>query len=302
MKIRRSISILSMLVIGLSITACTGGSDLDQYLKAEEKTATMTSGHMNMQAQVVNKWGELDTHYEYDFDRDFNHETGQSISHIYILENDLGTDMTLYEMSPSERYLKLPMFPGYMDLSDKENTMEGQDSQQVNELDTKVIRDIFKEIDHLFKEGLNDENIFKGEKVLIDTPDGKVKATQYTIMPSKALLDVMVQQITELDSDQREGISKSFNLDAETIDSIWQALDQGTQVEVYNESVYVNMDGYVIQKSIHVILHFQSDNLPRTMRLNIELNHSQINQEPQLQFPEINSDDLYIQSDLKEAY
>lgn len=189
-----------------------------------------------------------------------------------------------------------------MDLSGQEDASENQPSQNLNASDLESIQEIFQTIAQQFRESLKDENVFKEDKILVDTPDGKVKATQYTIVPSEALLNVISQKITELDDQQRQGISSAFNVDEDTLSSIWKALDEGLRIEAYDEKVYVNMDGYVIQKNIKVILHFDSDHLPQTMNLDLQINNSQINQALELPFPEISPDEIYTPSDLQEAY
>src|SRR5690606_12519226 len=107
----------------------------------------------------------------------------KSIDESYLVFGDLGYDFRFYSLD--DKYYLEPMF---MNLNDKK-FIEINEKDVVPEED--IPEDLLKEFADKWNELLMEENVAKGEKVLVTTDDGEVKSREFTI-------DLKDEQLKEL--------------------------------------------------------------------------------------------------------
>jgi len=89
----------------------------------------------------------------------------------------LGFDFDLF-VNGEEIFMKLPIIGKYMKIDEMQSSM----MQQEQDGDIEIIsEETLDGINRKWLEMLKEEDIFRGKNIVLTTPDGEVKTTEYTI-------------------------------------------------------------------------------------------------------------------------
>lgn len=262
-------------LIGLMSTGCMSTADYESYMNAVIKTDEIQKGISTMEVSVENTLNQalmdqLTQEERETFEKmksikvnitnRFDSEKKQSIMDVYLYYNQLGTDIKVFKPNDNELYLKLPYLEGVFDIR------EGFD---VNQMDTDKISSFTKEVASQWNAMLEVENIFVGEKTIIENEDGEVKSTMYTVKPTVAQLDAFMRSLrTSVLSHQEElktfleemnmaGLDMS-KLDDATYEDLVNAIFDSITITRYEETAYVDVDGYIIDEKMVIELQYES--------------------------------------------
>lgn len=262
-------------LIGLMSTGCMSAADYESYMNAVIKTDEIRKGISTMEVSVENTLNQalmdqLTQEERETFEKmksikvnitnRFDLEKKQSIMDVYLYYNQLGTDIKVFKPSENELYLKLPYLEGVFDIR------EGFD---VNQMDTDKISGFTKEVASQWNAMLEVENIFVGEKTIIENEDGEVKSTMYTVKPTVAQLDAFMRSLrTSVLSHQEElkifleemnmAGSDISKLDDATYEDLVNAIFDSITITRYEETAYVDVDGYIIDEKMVIELQYES--------------------------------------------
>ena len=275
----KNVKIITLIVmfslIGLMSTGCMSAADYESYMNAVAKTDEIQKGISMMDVSVESTLNQalmdqLTQEERATFEKmksikanitdRFDLEKKQSIMDVYVYYNQLGTDIKVFKPSEEELYLKLPYLEGVFDIR------EGFD---VNQMDTDKISGFTKEVASQWNAMLEVENIFVGEKTIIENEDGEVKSTMYTVKPTVAQLDTFMRSLrTSVLSHQEE--LKTFleemnmagsdlsKLDDATYEELVNAIFDSITITRYEETAYVDVDGYIIDEKMVIELRYES--------------------------------------------
>lgn len=293
MKMKRYLLMLCSVI--LILTGCMQGEDYDAYMAAVDKTDAVNSGRARTEILVestfnqafVNEFASEDIktfeHYLFTLEERFNRDANQSILEIFYYNNTLGTDLYLYQVGPEQVYLKLPFMNALYDVNTQMDVPMGD------------IGGFTKTIGTAWQRMLKAENIFMGEKTLIKNKDGEIKATKFTVKPTALQLDVFMTQLraalmlhkTELVA-MFEEMTESDEMTEETYETVVNTMMDSITITGYEETAYVDVDGYVIEEKVVVDLSFASNtevkNIFETQRVTMSTTLWEIERKQTLDF------------------
>jgi hypothetical protein len=300
------ITAVIMLVICfiLILTGCMGGEDYASYLNAIKKTEDIQSGVDKVEVVVQSTFNEALLQKVDKEDADafrqlglvkvtleerFNHTDNQSIYDVFYYSNTLGMDFKVFMKGPSEIFLKLPFMSDVYAIGE---TFEGFSEEP------EALTTFFKGVGLSWSSMLKAENIFIGEKTIITNDDGEVKATKFSVKPTSAQLDSFLRQLREeilankgtlftylKDMQYTDGEEVMTESDFETI---VEAIFNSMAITRYEETAYVDLDGYIIDEMVTIELKYATsetfNNLFDTQTISIHTTRWDIERAQKLDF------------------
>jgi len=252
MRVRREIKMstkkyLKIFVVLLVLVLVVGCSDqsYEEYQSAVEKTENLESGKYSIEIEYQTDFSEevLTIEELKDYSNLSNIKfTGNNVfnqleneMHFYgnLESENLGLDLEYFQKGEN-KYLKIPILGKYIDLNDLDTEKLSQEmSFDINDnMNINLDEEAFKEIGNLWTEAVKEENVFKGKKSLLETPDGDVKVTEYTIEFSHELLKELINKTLVILEIPNE-VSPMNEITIEAFDYI----------------AYVDVDGFIIKEN-----------------------------------------------------
>lgn len=320
---KKILIILMMIILSVSLVACSGNA-LESYQVAMEKTDGMVKGAESMEFKVNAKYNveglERDVQEKIQSFEDvnfslkgsFNKELKKSMQMGYLNYGDFGYDFNIYKIG-NETYLE----PFFLNLEGHRFVKLSGEEFDVS--DSEANMELFDKIGAKWNEIINEENVMKGENVLVTTDDGEVKSREFTITLNDSQLKEFLTYIVELFEenedylqimDQVSYTSSEVELTEEEKTKLYKDLFSELKSFLNNSEnlslsykAYIDIDNYVVQEDIKFSME---NDLPKTgelISLEFEMNHKYWNiekdQELNFQAPSredsINLEDLNIE-------
>lgn len=257
------------IMIIVSTTGCTE-SDLENYKTAMDKTDNMSKGTVLIEANTKMDFNTKDLddeiintlekfkEWNLTINSKFDKELGIVKEEEYIVAGDLGYDFNIYELDE-----KLYIEPLFMNLKEKRFI-----ELNPNELssDTGASEDLFKVFSSKWSEVLKEDNVMKGEKVLITTDDGEVKSREFTIsLNDEQLKELIIYMIEYLEQNEEyidllEGMTyysegpeltdvKKEEIYQEIIKSMKELITNAKELNLFYKA-YIDIDNYVVKEDV----------------------------------------------------
>jgi Tfp pilus assembly protein PilV len=299
---KKIVAILLIAVIVLSLTACNT-NNLAEYKKAFEKTDQIAKGQLSAEFSTVMDYNTTglsseeikELNYYKDMNGSFNvvYDDGaeKAILRNYMNFGGLGYDFDLY-INGKEVSMKLPVVGKYIKLNEIQNSTTNQyDFEQsiVSEETMKAISDKWVGL-------MKEENVFKGKDIILTTPDGEVKTTEYTLTLTDEQIKLFVSECVEL-AQKDESLKQFYDNYVkikindkelsfeETIKSFKENIEN-YKVENFNYTALVDIDGFIVNEDIsYSIKAVKEDLLLRGTDFNMNLKTWDINKEQSFDFP-----------------
>lgn len=268
--------ILTLMLMVTMISGCTDNS-YEKYLRAVEKTESAakysgdftisikadinTEGLTKEELKSVNLYNNLEISNSYKSDK----ELGLFESNLYINFGGLGFDIKYYDDS-IKAFLKMPIVEKYVYMDDLSALDSGSDLETTN-MDFAKVSDIMseeskEEIAKLWKDAIDQDNIVKGKESLIETKEGEVKATQYTIKYEDEMFkELIIKSMLILYKDEKfmeSGLinfskdqSSNMEFDAELLRK--EFLDI-LMIEKFELNAYIDIDGYIVKEDMDLLI------------------------------------------------
>lgn len=247
MKVKQLLGII-MLMLVMVLTACSG-KPYEEYREAMERNEQVERGKMSVNVEVKSDFTQkgaqsaeavkamgamqVDNQIAYEADK------VQSLTHVKM--GEVGYDMEYYGLD-GENYLYMPLLGKYIHL-------EGEAMLGQSPMTYELISEIQSQWVGIFKKHLDIENTLKGKGLILETEEGQIKATEYTVNLSKETLNQMKDELSQsiLSWAASQGLE-----DKKAMEKAFK------QIEV-NELTYkgfVNKDGYVNRQEIEISYSF----------------------------------------------
>lgn len=312
-KIKRVFHTLNFFILILGsifwLTGCVGGENYKEYIDAANKTDEISKGAQKIEVNITNTFNEealKDMNISdqkmfsaleqvtLNISSRFDHAKGQSLSSVYYVYQGLGTDIKLYQKSLDEMYLKLPF--------DSKMYQINQDIAKVNQ-EQVDFKSLYLTIGRDWNNMLKSENIFRGEKSIITSEDGDVKATKFTVKPTSAQLiefmGLLKSNVLSNDKMLMEyfgSFQEKGSIDSVTFEKFVDALFGSMTITHFEDVAYVNIDGYVIDEQIEIEIDYNNTsdftNLLRHQKITIKSNHWDIEKKQDLDFSDLNQSEI----------
>lgn len=294
--------IVSVLLLGLivSLAACNT-NNLAEYKKALEKTDQITSGQMSaefsMSIDFETEGMTADEIKNLNYYKDmkgsfgavFDYEADKSIFRNYINFGGMGFDYDMY-FDSGEMIMKLPVVGKYMKL----NEMMNSSSVDEEKFSRKIIsEETIKLIGEKWVSLMNEDDVFKGKDIILTTPDGEVKTTEYSITLKSEQIRSLILGVSEL-LEKEESLkqfyeeyrgrdnSKSF----EEIIGLIKDNIENYDVENFKYTALVDIDGYIVSENI--IFSIRSNDASPLFKgadYSLDIKNWNINKEQSFDFP-----------------
>lgn len=222
-------------------------------------------------------------------------EKGYTQAEAYMQYGNVGLDADYYVFDQGS-YLSIPFLEKYISLTDVEN-------QDFIPEDYSLILSerSLKEIEKLWLDTVTSDDVFKGESLLIDTPDGSVKTTKYTIDIDDETFKTFIYEMGEVlmyDDKFIENLSKQDIPEEFDFIKLVEQIDK-LYLEEFIYEIYVDIDNYIVNELINVRINSEMDYL-NSIEFRMESQLYKINKTIEFNFPNITKDQVMTFDELKE--
>jgi|GEM_PF-2075019 len=276
----------------LCLLGCQSTKALETYERAAEKTRMIKKGEMSLESTIVLPENMAVEPILFNLEGAYreNYDSGIYTGHFEI--GGLGQDFTFYQISPEHQYLYLQLMGKYINLSqlnDKASEAPLQEEALKN-VQEDVFRTFFSKVSTIWQDLLVEENVMRGEKVLIDNEDGDVKATKYTINLTEAQRLALTEAIKAYYKQEQETFEPEFAARFHMTREAWrEKVDEAMKewlLKDFSVTAYVDYDDYIIDEMVNMTVLTEESYLEMTF----SKSQYHINQEVELAFPEIEDD------------
>lgn len=279
---KKYLKLFIILLVFVLVVGCSDQS-YEEYQKAVEKTENLKSGKYSIEIEYqtnfneeelsVDEFKELSNFSKLKFSgvNVFDRPT-ESMEFYGNLESDkLGVDIEYYQQG-EEEYLKIPILGKYIDLNglDTEELSQEVSFDFDEDVNVNFNEDYFDEIAKLWSDAIQEENVFKGKNSLLETPDGDVKVTEYTIEFSDELLKELIKETMAI-----LGISDSV-----------EVMNQMT-INSFNYTAFVDIDGFIIKENFVMDYSIEEVAEVDSGYFKFEIINYDLNKDQNIKIPEI---------------
>ncbi len=317
---RRIALALALLLVMLTAAGC--GNSLEDYKNAVEKTGQIAKGQasgefsmsmdFNTEGMTPQEISELNYYKDMtgSFRIVFDKSKEQEIYRNYLNMGGLGFDFELYK-NGDEMFIKLPIVGKYMKIEDLVKRAEqspGEPPRMISEESAEALSKEWTDI-------LTAENVFKGEDIVLSTPDGEVKTTVYTITLNETQLAELKEDVRTILSEDEylrenfDAMIKEMTERAEaetgspgvTAGEVWNQIFMDT-VENFQYTAYVDIDGYIVDETIEFgAKHAAAEKgEPTAYRFALDIKKWDINKSQEFEFPELTEENTLKAGELDE--
>ncbi len=301
---RKIIIAILALMLAISLSGCSLDS-LGDYKKAVEKTDRIKKGHTSgefllaMDFNTEGMTGEQIRELNYfkdmkgSFDVAYDDEAKKGIFRNYLNFGGLGFDFDLF-LDGEKAFMKLPVIGKYMRIDELQPQMLQQPEEKIEPVSDETI----KAINEKWLGMLKQEDIFLGKNIVLTTPDGEVKTTEYTIK----LEDEQIKSLGEYALDmlsKDEKLKESYeeyirkhvkDLKDTPVEKLLADMKESMReytVESFSYTAYVDIDGYIVNEMLSISLKANSVK-PATVAgidYKLDIKNWDINREQSFEFP-----------------
>ena len=302
---KRFLLIIIALMLAVSFAGCSADS-LGDYKKAADKTDQIKKGQtagefsvevdFNTDGMTEEQIKELNyfKNMKGSFNIAFDDDTEQGVFRNYLNFGGLGFDFDMF-VNKEEVFMKLPVIGKYMRLEDMQAPMLR--SQEA--LDIQIIsRETQKGISEKWLGMLKQEDIFRGKDIVLTTPDGEVKTTEYTIKLNDSQIKSlaadsldMLSRDEKLKENYEEYIKKNVEMMEDTsFEKLFEDVKNNMKdytVEGFSYTAHVDIDGYIVSERIEVSLKVNDAKPATATRLSykLDIKNWDINKDQRFEFP-----------------
>lgn len=324
MKRKISFIMALLLILILIVTACNT-NNLLEYKKAAEKTEQITKGQTTGEFSLITEFNQdgltAEEIRELNYIKDmngsfsvvFDDEEEKSIIRNYLNFGGLGYDFEVYN-NKEEMYIKLPVIGKYLRI-DEEMLLEGE---KYYDAENQIISEETKrEFTKRWLSLMSEEDIFKGKNIILTTPDGEVKTTEYTINLGDEQIKILLKDSAKIllkDKNLKSFFEKNISVNIgktggelekktfdETINNIIRSGEKFT-VDNFSYTAYVDIDGYIVNEVIEISLKTKSVDEGGIEGFSYSLNikNWDINKKQNFDFPVLTDENIIKPEDINE--
>lgn len=320
---RKITIILTLLLISLMLLTACNTNNLAEYKKAFDKTEGITKGQtlgeftitteINQDGLTAEEMKELNyvKDMESSFSVMFDESAEKKIIRNYMNFGGLGYDFEVY-INREEMSLKLPVVGKYLRIDEKMIS----ENEEYYHAGAKIISDGTKtEFTKKWLSLMNQEDVFKGKNIVLTTPDGEVKTTEYTIKLNDEQLKTLVKDSAEIllkDESLKAFYEKNININTGTEEIVNKSFEEvindilrGAEefnVENFSYKALVDIDGYIVNQIIDISLKAIDAQREGVIGIhyNLDIKTWDINKDQNFEFPVLTDDNTINTDEMKE--
>lgn len=310
---KKLLSILLIAMLVLSLAACNT-DNLAEYKKALEKTDQITKGQLSADLSMVMDYNTDDLtaeeikelNYFKDMSGSFNvvydDEAEKTILRNYMNFGGLGFDFNMY-INGEEVIMKLPVVGKYLKMNELNSVNIDEEAYDQKIISQETLEAITEKWIGLMKE----DDVFKGKDIILTTPDGEVKTTEYTITLSDEQIRTLVKESAAIAAKDEtlkqfydDNVSIKVDEEEITFDEMIESIEKNIEnykAENFKYTALVDIDGYIVSENIsYSIKSTKPDLILRGMDYNLDIKTWDINKEQIFDFPVL-TDENTIKTD-----
>ena len=300
---------LMIAILALVLTAAFIGCSFDSlegYKKAAEKTDQIKKGRTEGEISLVMDFDTTGMTEEQikelnyfenmkgSFNVAYDDELEKGIFRYYLIFGGLGFDLDVF-VNGEEIFMKLPVIGKYTRLNEMKKHMADKQGEGESEIISEETQDAIKE---KWLGLLKREDVFKGKDMVLTTPDGEVKTTEYTIRLNdeqiKSLAEYSIDVLTKdkkLEENYGKYISKNVEFLKDTsLEKLLSGIKENIKkytVESFGYTAYVDIDGYIVNEKVGITLEVDNAEPAAVTRVSYELDikNWDINKDQEFDFP-----------------
>lgn len=266
---KRIITLLLAMILVISLIAC-GKEDLEVYKEAVNKTNEIKKGQLLYEVNIeqefnidgltsedikeLNYFKKIHNKTQVQFDD----EKDMVIARNYHVFGGMGFDTALY-INGDNAFMKMPIMGKYMVIDELniEDEKMYEDNQFISQETTEKISDKWLNL-------LGKEDVVSGKKTLLNTEDGEVKATLFTISLTENQLKELIlgsMEVVMKDGNFFNTMSKWVYTDNEDF-SIEEFITEmvkeiySCKIKNFKYEVYIDIDGYIVQTNMEIDIEY----------------------------------------------
>lgn len=276
---KKYLMLLLILILSLGLVACSG-SALEHYRLAMEKTDNMSKASESLEIKVEAEYNtqgldedllkiiESFQNITFTLKGGFDNELNKSKNSGYLNFGDFGYDFNVYGVED-----KTYMEPFFLNLKDHryiEISMENFEKPE-DDLPMGMLEKISDKWDKI----INEENVIKGEKVLVTTDDGEVKSSEFTINLNDEQLKEFLLYVIELFEENEEYLNimgkttyikeevelsekEKEEIYKEAFEALKEFLRNSENLNLFYKA-YIDVDNYVVQEDVRFSMDNNND-------------------------------------------
>ncbi|MDI6707100.1 MAG: hypothetical protein QME73_12755 [Bacillota bacterium] len=317
--------ILAAVLIITAAASCTRKSDYEVFMEANEKTGKVEMGKLSMEISMnmdFNKEGlpeeakkflGLFEKFNLELNDEFNRKKEEGLKKVFLQTGEMGIDGKLYTRG-KVGYVITPLIPKIVVVQGEElihlNTGKF-DKEDIPKLSDNSL----EQLNRIWTALYSDENVSALEDIVMETPEGSVKAKKFVVKLTdeqlkpaiKKSMDVFMkdEQLINGMKNIMEGQSAEFH--GFTVEEMLRQnisiLDQAT-VNNFTQVAYIDRDNYVIDEtvSMDITFHFTEPGMPNHYSFSMRIKRWDLNKEPKIYFPEVNEENSITLKQLSDEY
>lgn len=309
---KRILIVIFAILLAVPLASCSFDS-LGDYKKAVEKTEQIkkgqTSGEFSMVVDFKTEGMTEEEIKEINYFKDmrgsfnaaYDDDVEKAIFRNYLSFGGLGFDFDLF-INGEEVFMKLPVVGKYMRLDEMQAHMTKQQGEGESEFISKETLD---ELNANWLGLLKKEDIFKGKDIVLTTPDGEVKTTEYTIKLNDEQVEKLAVDTLDIfskDKKLKEYYEKNIKKNVDTLkDTTFEKLFSNMKEnmkdytsEGFSYTAYVDIDGYIVNEIIEFAPKFDDADMAVTrVSYRLDIKNWDINKEQKFDFPVLTEENTF---------
>lgn len=301
---RKTSAIIFTLILVLTIMSGCSDNSYESYLNAVEKTenASKYSGEFSMEVNSevntdglsdeelrnVNLYNNFEVENVYKSDK----ALGLLESNLYINFGGLGFDIKYYDDSKAA-FIKMPIVEKYVYMDDLSSLNSGSnfesEDMQIQTMDFNNMSDLVsdetkEELTKLWKDAIESNNVVKGKESLIETKEGEIKATKYTIKyEDKVFKELILESMMIIYKDEKfkeAGLIsfKDGTNDIEfDIDLIRKEFIDLLVIENFELNAFIDIDGYIVKEDMDFVMSSTSTKVNMLEKISVSYTSKNFN-------------------------
>ncbi len=318
--------IIAFVCILLLMPVITGGcstkSDYQLYMEAVERTGAVEKGKMSMDMDMrmeFNREGLTEDAEKYlDLFKDisagiigqFDKTREESLTDIFIKGGDLGLDAKIYSKGDIA-YIITPLIPKILVVKGEELIGLGKGKVNRDHI-PKPSKESLEKVEKIWTGLYDRENVAAIEDIVLDTPEGKVKARKFRITLSDEQLKPAIRETMTVFMEDRqlvEGLRDMMKPEAGefTVDDmlkINQEMLDGATINNFSQVAYIDRDNYVIEERVDIDITFgySRPGAVTGYSFSMIMRKWDLNREPEIHFPDVTAENSTTLDQLSDKY
>lgn len=333
---KKTVIVLVIISLLLAWSAgCSTKSDYQVYMEASERTDAVARGKteisMTMQLKF-NKEGlpgdvsdglEMFEDMTFELRSQYDRDKEESLNKIFVKTKDTGFDAKVYTKGDVS-YVITPLIPKIVVIDGGELIHPGLAAKDLENMPA-LSQESLDAIEKVWKSLYSDDNVSALEKIVLDTPEGSVKATRYEMNMSDEQLKPAIKKTMEIamqDSAFMEGIEdimrsamedyardladgdeftiEDFSFE-EALRSNMDTIENST-IKTFTQTAFIDRDNYIIEErfNMDILYHFNEAGTPDSYSMEMVIRNWDLNRDQEIYFPEVTSENSMTLEKFKE--